>query len=308
MKIVAEASAPRRGRRARGHADRPERQRLSRRRTGRAAVDARAPARAHRRRARRSRGCATPPAIPATWTTSLIAAHRDLPGLMPYLHLPVQSGSDRILAAMNRRHTRADYLDAIARVRAAQPDMAFSSDFIVGFPGEREDDFQATLSLVGRGRLRRRLLLQVFAPAGHAGRRDAGPTARGGQIRAALPLAGGNRPSPGRVSTRNASGAPSTCCSKSRDAILARSSAAPHISSQSQVMAPATNDRGNRRGDDHRDPRQQPVRRARHSACGTYARGANAGGGLKPLRSSRSDNGPFVSPPTRVGDNDPGTH
>jgi tRNA-2-methylthio-N6-dimethylallyladenosine synthase len=79
---------------------------------------------------------------------SLIAAHRDLPGLMPYLHLPVQSGSDRILAAMNRRHTRADYLSAIARVRDARPDIAFSSDFIVGFPGESEADFTATLSLV----------------------------------------------------------------------------------------------------------------------------------------------------------------
>jgi tRNA-2-methylthio-N6-dimethylallyladenosine synthase len=79
---------------------------------------------------------------------SLIAAHRDLPALMPYLHLPVQSGSDRILAAMNRRHTRADYLCAVARVRAAQPAMAFSSDFIVGFPGETEADFRSTLSLV----------------------------------------------------------------------------------------------------------------------------------------------------------------
>src|SRR5262245_3519408 len=62
---------------------------------------------------------------PCDMDESLIAAHRDLPALMPYLHLPVQSGSDRILAAMNRRHTRADYLDAIARVRAAQPDVAF---------------------------------------------------------------------------------------------------------------------------------------------------------------------------------------
>jgi tRNA-2-methylthio-N6-dimethylallyladenosine synthase len=79
---------------------------------------------------------------------SLIAAHRDLPGLMPHLHLPVQSGSDRILAAMNRRHTRADYLDAIARLRKARPDMAFSSDFIVGFPTETEDDFRQTLALV----------------------------------------------------------------------------------------------------------------------------------------------------------------
>ena len=79
---------------------------------------------------------------------SLVAAHRDLPSLPPFLHLPVQSGSDRILAVMNRRHTRADYLAVIARMRAARPDMAFSSDFIVGFPGETEDDFRATLSLL----------------------------------------------------------------------------------------------------------------------------------------------------------------
>src|SRR5688572_15370069 len=85
---------------------------------------------------------------PCDMEDSLVAAHRDLPTLMPFLHLPVQSGSDRILAAMNRRHTRADYLQAVARVRAAQPALAFSSDFIVGFPGETEQDFEATLSLV----------------------------------------------------------------------------------------------------------------------------------------------------------------
>jgi tRNA-2-methylthio-N6-dimethylallyladenosine synthase len=79
---------------------------------------------------------------------SLIAAHRDLPALMPLLHLPVQSGSDRILAVMNRRHTRADYRRAIDKLRAAQPEIAFSSDFIVGFPGESEEEFAATLSLV----------------------------------------------------------------------------------------------------------------------------------------------------------------
>ena len=84
---------------------------------------------------------------PCDMEASLIAAHRDLPSLMPYLHLPLQSGSDQILERMNRRHTRADYLKAIARMRAAQPRMAFSSDFIVGFPGESEEDFRATLSL-----------------------------------------------------------------------------------------------------------------------------------------------------------------
>ena len=78
----------------------------------------------------------------------LIAAHRDLPKLMPQLHLPVQSGSDRVLAAMNRRHTRADYLDVVRRLRAACPALALTSDFIVGFPGETESDFAETLDLV----------------------------------------------------------------------------------------------------------------------------------------------------------------
>ena len=78
----------------------------------------------------------------------LIAAHADLPELMPYVHLPVQSGSDHILAAMNRKHTRQHYLDVVARLRAARPDLAFSSDFIVGFPGETAQDFEDTLSLV----------------------------------------------------------------------------------------------------------------------------------------------------------------
>jgi len=79
---------------------------------------------------------------------TLIAAHRDLPGLMPFVHLPVQSGSDRILAAMNRKHTTDDYRAVIDRFRAVRQDIAFSSDFIVGFPGESEEDFRATLALV----------------------------------------------------------------------------------------------------------------------------------------------------------------
>ncbi len=78
----------------------------------------------------------------------LIAAHGELTALMPYLHLPVQAGSDRVLAAMNRQHTRDDYLRLVERLRAARPDLALSSDFIVGFPGETDADFSATLSLV----------------------------------------------------------------------------------------------------------------------------------------------------------------
>jgi tRNA-2-methylthio-N6-dimethylallyladenosine synthase len=79
---------------------------------------------------------------------ALIEAHRDIPAVMPFVHLPVQSGSDRILAAMNRKHTAAVYRRVIDRFRHAQADIAFSSDFIVGFPGETEEDFAATLALV----------------------------------------------------------------------------------------------------------------------------------------------------------------
>ncbi|MCW8836610.1 MAG: tRNA (N6-isopentenyl adenosine(37)-C2)-methylthiotransferase MiaB [Rhodospirillales bacterium] len=85
---------------------------------------------------------------PADMDEDLIAAHRDVPQLMPFLHLPVQSGSDRILAAMNRRHTADDYRALAEKLRIARPDLALSSDFIVGFPGETDADFEETLSLV----------------------------------------------------------------------------------------------------------------------------------------------------------------
>jgi tRNA-2-methylthio-N6-dimethylallyladenosine synthase len=85
---------------------------------------------------------------PRDMSEDLIAAHAELPELMPYVHLPVQSGSDGILQAMNRRHTRRDYLQVIERLRAARNDLAFTSDFIVGFPGETEADFCETLSLI----------------------------------------------------------------------------------------------------------------------------------------------------------------
>ncbi len=85
---------------------------------------------------------------PRDMDDDLIAAHGDLPALMPFLHLPVQSGSDRMLAAMNRKHTAAEYLHLVERLRAARPDLALSSDFIVGHPGETEADFEATLDLI----------------------------------------------------------------------------------------------------------------------------------------------------------------
>jgi tRNA-2-methylthio-N6-dimethylallyladenosine synthase len=85
---------------------------------------------------------------PADMTDALIAAHGEVDKLMPYLHLPVQSGSNRILRLMNRSHSTETYLRLISKMRAARPDIALSGDFIVGFPGETEADFEATLSIV----------------------------------------------------------------------------------------------------------------------------------------------------------------
>ncbi len=110
---------------------------------------------------------------PRDMADDLIAAHRDLGALMPYLHLPVQAGSDRILAAMNRRHTAADYLRLVARIRAAKPDIALASDYIVGFPGETEEDFAATLA--------------ILAEAGHVAAYSFKYSARPGTPAASLP-------------------------------------------------------------------------------------------------------------------------
>lgn len=85
---------------------------------------------------------------PRDMTDDLIAAHAGNPKLMPYLHLPVQSGSDTILKAMNRGHTAADYMRLIDKIRRAKPDIAMSGDFIVGFPGETEKDFESTLQII----------------------------------------------------------------------------------------------------------------------------------------------------------------
>lgn len=85
---------------------------------------------------------------PRDMDDALIAAHRDMPALMPYLHLPVQTGSNKILASMNRQHSRDDYLRLVKRIRAARPDIAMSGDFIIGFPGETDADFEDTMQIV----------------------------------------------------------------------------------------------------------------------------------------------------------------
>ena len=87
---------------------------------------------------------------PADMTDNLIACHKDLPQLMPYLHLPIQSGSNKVLKAMNRRHTKEDYLKVIDKLKAANPKIGMSSDFIVGFPGETDKDFTETLDIVNQ--------------------------------------------------------------------------------------------------------------------------------------------------------------
>ncbi len=106
---------------------------------------------------------------PRDMNDDLIAAHADEPKLMPYLHLPVQSGADRILAAMNRKHTARDYLALVARIRNARPDIALSTDIIVGFPGETDARLRADVGARRGGRLRPGLLVQVQPAAGHAG-------------------------------------------------------------------------------------------------------------------------------------------
>ena len=106
----------------------------------------------------------------------LIEAHGELPELMPYLHLPVQAGSDKILKAMNRDHTAESYVKLIEKIRAARPDIAMSGDFIVGFPGERDGDFEKTLELVRayykirEGRVRKRIfeMVKAIGAASHA--------------------------------------------------------------------------------------------------------------------------------------------
>ena len=87
---------------------------------------------------------------PADVNDDLIACHREIKKLMPYLHLPLQSGSDKILKAMNRRHTAGEYLETVGKLKEANPELGFSSDFIVGFPGETDEDFAATLDMVDR--------------------------------------------------------------------------------------------------------------------------------------------------------------
>ena len=179
--LVAEVSDDGRGRRARGHAARPERQLLRAR-----------PARPTGTHEPRSRSCSraldaiegieriryTSP-HPKDMREDVIRAHAELASVCEHIHLPLQSGSSRILKAMRRTYDRERYLDRVALIREHVPDASLTTDIIVGFPGETEEDFEQTLEVVGAGRLRQRLHVHLLAAARHrGGRADRGPRAR----------------------------------------------------------------------------------------------------------------------------------
>ncbi len=166
---------------------------------------------------------------PNDMSDSLIAAHRDNPALAPYLHLPIQSGADRMLAAMNRKHRVRDYLDIVARVRRARPDIALSSDFIVGFPGETDADFGADAGGRARGRLRLRPTRSNIR-RGPARRPPTSPTRSTKRSRrSGSPSFTPSRRAAASPSTAPSSAAGSTCCSTGRGGAPVKSSAARPI-------------------------------------------------------------------------------
>ena len=147
-------------------------------------------------------------------TPRMIAAMRDLPKVCRHLHLPVQSGSTRVLAAMRRRHTREEYLELVARLREAMPDIALSTDMIVGFPGETAEDFEETLSLTARRPLSQHVLVQVLAAPEHArAQAHAGRRGGGGEDAADRRAAGAAAGHPGGAVPATRSGRVETCWS-----------------------------------------------------------------------------------------------
>ena len=175
---------------------------------------------------------------PRDMDDALIAAHRDVPQLMPFLHLPVQSGSDRILAAMNRRHTASDYLRLIDRLRAARPDLALSSDFIVGHPGETDADHAATLDLIRRVGFAQAFSFKYSPRPGTPGGRRAIPGHRSGEGCTPAGAPGAAARKPGRVQCAVRGRHPSPCSSPGRAAVPARSPGARPGSSRSISPAP----------------------------------------------------------------------
>ena len=169
---------------------------------------------------------------PRDMDDELIEAHGDVPALMPYLHLPVQSGSDRVLAAMNRQHTADDYRRIVERLRRVRPDIALSSDFIVGSSRRRRCRFRSDAA-AGRGdRLCPGLLVQVQPAARHACGGDAEPDSRSRQIRTARSVAGIAAHAAGGIQSRLRRPDPDRCCSTAPAVIAANWRAARHTCSR----------------------------------------------------------------------------
>ena len=151
---------------------------------------------------------------PKDLSDELIAAIAGLPTVCEHVHLPAQSGSDRVLAAMNRGYTRAGYLERVRALRAAVPDVALTTDLIAGFPGETDDDFEETLSLVERGAVRRRLHVRLLATARDCRRRPAGAGPRRGATSARRAPRRRRRRRRRALVANDSSGARSRCWSK----------------------------------------------------------------------------------------------
>ena len=191
---------------------------------------------------------------------------------MPYLHLPVQAGSDRVLKAMNRGHTAEHYLRLVERIRAARPDIALSGDFIVGFPGETRRRLRGDARPGPRGRLRQRLLVQVFAPPRHPGRRHARPGPRRGEGRAAGAAAGAARRAAARVQRRPGRAARCRCCSRSPAAAPGQIAGRSPYLQAVHCEGAGTPDRPDRAGADRRG-RPRTASPAALAAGGRLSRG-----------------------------------
>ena len=176
--ILAEVREAAASGRTRSAAARADRQPL--RRARRPGLRLHRPARSHPRGARASSASASRARTRGISPPRFLDAMERLPKICRHLHLPVQSGSTRVLEAMRRRYTRESYLDLVARIRAALPDVALSTDMIVGFPGETDADFEETLSLTAAGAVPQHVLVQVLAAAEHARREAAARRCAGG--------------------------------------------------------------------------------------------------------------------------------
>ncbi len=236
--VIGRGAGAGRARRARDHAARPERQCLSWRHARWRRLG---PGPAHplpSPRSRASRAFAIPRRTRSMSTTRLIAAHRDVPQLMPFLHLPVQSGSDRVLAAMNRRHGVGDYRRTVERLRRARPDLALSSDFIVGFPGESDADFEQTLALVRTVGFAQAFSFKYSQRPGTPAAAARRPGAGRGQGGAACRSASASHRAAAPLQRRHGGTHDPRACSSIAAGIAASSSAAAPGSSRSTPTAP----------------------------------------------------------------------